>query len=112
MSKFRHYFDFQSLEASAAVYPASSALPCHLCSLILGRILHAEQQQRVAIPSGPVNVAFTVSRSGGVTLDIEIGENSNRREIGELILRNEIGVSLRSIVGNRCAVSFGLCDVL
>ncbi|KAI0708555.1 heterokaryon incompatibility protein-domain-containing protein [Earliella scabrosa] len=86
MSKFRHYFDFQSLEASAAVYPASSALPCHLCSLILGRIRLAEQQQRVVIPSRPVNVAFTVSRSGGVTLDIDIGEISNRREIGELVL--------------------------
>ena len=70
--------------------------------LILGRISLAEQQQRVAIPSAPVNVAFTVSRSSGVTLDIKIGENSSRQEIGELVPLDEVDISSLSRTGEAC----------
>ena len=62
--------------------------PCHLCSLILGRIRQAEYwiQPPEDLPPKPISVSFTVGRTGGTTLDIEIGESGHRRSVGYLVV--------------------------
>lgn len=62
----------------------SRSITCHLCSLILGKIRQYEQEQRAVVSSGPIEATLQVSRSGGVTLLIQVQENGEQRRVGEL----------------------------
>lgn len=62
----------------------SRSIACHLCSLILGKIRQYEQEQHAVVSSGPIEATLQVSRSGGVTLLIQVQENGRQRRVGEL----------------------------
>jgi hypothetical protein len=82
----RHYADRETLEASASG-PTSSSFPaCHFCSLVLGKLREQERLKQSAATLGPVEVSLVVSRSGGVTLPIQLGADGCESRIGELVI--------------------------
>ncbi|KAI5790529.1 heterokaryon incompatibility protein-domain-containing protein [Pyronema domesticum] len=82
---FSQYISRAALEASAfgSTSTGTSAVACHLCSLILGKVQQHDNQQSVA-ETVPIHVALKVSRSGGVTLAIQSLEDARPRWLGEL----------------------------
>ncbi|EIW60372.1 HET-domain-containing protein [Trametes versicolor FP-101664 SS1] len=91
-SRLCSYADRKALESSATMCPsqASNTQSCHLCSLILGRIRQAEfwrqPPEDLPPPPEPINVYFTVGRTGGTTLEIEVGESDRQRSVGYLVV--------------------------
>ncbi|OJT10838.1 hypothetical protein TRAPUB_12650 [Trametes pubescens] len=86
------YANRKALESVATMCSTRASLEplCHLCSLILGRIRQAEFSRQPPEdpppPPEPIDVYFTVGRTGGTTLDIEIGESGRQRSVGYLVI--------------------------
>ena len=95
-SLLRSYANRSVLESAASMCSTSHTStpptpdPCHLCSLVLGRIRQAQfwrqPPDNPPQPPEPINVYFTVGRTGGTTLDIEIGESGWQRSVGYLVV--------------------------
>ena len=86
-SNVLHYAERKFLEDSAGGMTVPPRLPCHLCSLVLGSVIQRERQQPdLAAPAGPIQVTLDVSRSGGVTLVVQIGESNALGRMGELVV--------------------------
>lgn len=92
-SRLCSYIDRKTLESGATMGPTRDSHcvePCHLCSLILGRIRQAEfwRQPPEDPPPAPepIDVYFTVGRTGGTTLEVEIGESGRQRSVGYLVV--------------------------
>ncbi|KAI0748196.1 heterokaryon incompatibility protein-domain-containing protein [Daedaleopsis nitida] len=89
-SVFRKYSDRKALELAATMCLTGPSIspPCHLCSLVLGRIRQAEfwREPPHDPPPEPIVVTFVVGRTGGTTLEIEVGQASHRRSMGYLVV--------------------------